>query len=55
MDYTQTLKMDLNFFKEEDKQFIPATFNHEPIMCRIIIKCRINEDGLLVFRYYDEY
>jgi hypothetical protein len=55
MDYTQTLKMSLGLFKEEDKEFIPATFNHQPVLCRIIIKCRIDEDGQLQLRYYDEF
>jgi len=55
MDYTQTLKMDLRMFKDEDRQFIPATFNHEPVLCRIIIKCTVNEDGQLQFRNYDEF
>jgi hypothetical protein len=55
MDYTQTLKMDINLFREEDRQFIPATFNHEPILCRIIIKCKVNEDGQLQFLYSDEF
>ncbi|MBS1533378.1 MAG: hypothetical protein JSU01_23970 [Bacteroidetes bacterium] len=54
MDYTQTLRMDVNLFKEEDREFIPATFNHEPILSRIIIKCRVDEDGQLQLRYYDE-
>jgi len=55
MDYTQTLKMSLAMFKEEDKEFIPATFNHQPVLCRIIILCRLDEDGQLQLRYADEY
>jgi hypothetical protein len=55
MDYTQTLRLDLNLLKEEDRKFIPATFNHRPILSRIIIKCSVTEDGELQFKYYDEF
>jgi hypothetical protein len=33
----------------EDKIFIPATVNGEPIGCRIMIKCQINNDGGINF------
>ncbi len=49
LDYDQTINLSLNFFKEEEKQFIPATFNHQPILSRIIIKCRVTDDGGLDF------
>lgn len=55
MDYTQTLRLDVNLLKEEDREFIPATFNHQPILSRIIIKCSVTEDGELQFKYYDEF
>jgi hypothetical protein len=55
MDYTQTLRLDLNLLKEEDREFIPATFNHEPILSRIIIRCSVDSDGNLLYRYYDEF
>ena len=48
-DYDQTINLSLNFFKEEEKQFIPATINHKPVLSRIIIKCRITDDGGLDF------
>jgi hypothetical protein len=48
-DYDQTINLSLNFFKEEEKQFIPATINHTPVLSRIIIKCRITDDGGLDF------
>lgn len=32
---------------EEDKIFVPATLNHEPILSRIFIKCSIAYDGRL--------
>jgi hypothetical protein len=51
-DYDQTTTLDINLFKEEDKKFIPATYNHEPILSRIIIKCRVtNSGGLDYFNY----
>jgi hypothetical protein len=55
MNYTQTLKLDLNLLKKEDREFIPATFNHQPILSRILIKCRLDDDGGLLFQYYDEF
>jgi hypothetical protein len=48
-DYDQTITMNVNLFKEEDKRFIPATYNHQPILSRIIIKCRVTDDGGLDF------
>jgi hypothetical protein len=38
--------VNTDLLKEEDKQFIPATLNGQPISCRIFIRCYIN--------YYDE-
>ena len=35
-----------DLLKEEDKQFIPATLNNQPVSCRIFIQCYVN--------YYDE-
>jgi hypothetical protein len=51
LQYDQTVTLSLNFFKEDEKQFIPATFNHQPILSRIIIKCRVTDDGGLDFYY----
>lgn len=50
-DYDQTINLSLNFFSEEQKQFIPATFNHKAILSRIIIKCRVTADGGLDYYY----
>lgn len=55
INYTQTLKLDLNLLKEEDREFIPATFNRVPIMSRIVIRCRLDDDGGLLFQHYDEF
>jgi hypothetical protein len=49
LEYDQTVRMDVNLFKEEDKKFIPATYNGEPVLSRIIIKCRVTESGSLDF------
>ena len=51
LDYDQTINLSLAFFNEEQKQFIPATFNHKAILSRIIIRCRITEDGGLDYYY----
>ncbi|MGZ3764244.1 MAG: hypothetical protein ACXVA2_06250, partial [Mucilaginibacter sp.] len=48
-DYDQTITLDVNLFKEQDKQFIPATYNGEPVLSRIIIRCRITDSGGLDF------
>ena len=48
-DYDRTTTMDLNLFKDEDKQFVPATINSEPVLSRIVIKCKLNSDGGLDF------
>ncbi|HTD40617.1 MAG TPA: hypothetical protein VK671_08355 [Mucilaginibacter sp.] len=49
LEYDQTITMNVNLFKEEDKQFIPATFNGEPVVSRILIRCHLNQDGALDF------
>ncbi len=49
IQYDQTVTMDVNLFKEEDKIFIPATYNGEAVMSRILIKCRIFNNGALIF------
>lgn len=36
---------------EENKIFIPATLNHEPVICRIFVKCSISDDGRLDIGY----
>lgn len=48
-DYNQTVHMSINLLKKEDRKFIPATFNGEPIQSRVVIKCRLDRDGGLVF------
>lgn len=47
--YYQNFNLDVNLFNEEDKSFLPATHNNEAVLCRIIIKCLVNDDGGLDF------
>jgi hypothetical protein len=51
LGYNQTVSMDMNLLKEEDRKFIPATYNGEPILSRIVIRCRVTDDGGLDFYY----
>jgi hypothetical protein len=54
MDFDQTIEMDVNLLKEEDREFIPATLNFKPIISRILVRCRITDDGGLDFLYSTE-
>jgi len=47
--YNPITTMDIHLFKEEDRKFIPATYNGEPVLSRILISCRITTDGGLDF------
>ena len=48
-NFSKTFNMNINALNEEDKVFIPATLNGEPIGCRLLIKCFIDNDGTLIF------
>jgi hypothetical protein len=48
-DYDKAFSMDVNLFNEADKTFIPATFNKEPILSTIYIRCVITNNGGLEF------
>jgi hypothetical protein len=48
-DFDQTINMNVKLFKEEDQQFIPATYNGEPVVSRIIIRCKVTQTGGLDF------
>ena len=52
IQYDQTIKMHINLFKEEDPQFIPATYNGQPVVSRILIRCTLNSSGSLEFMSY---
>ncbi len=47
--YKQVTVLSSDLFKEEDKQFIPATLNDEPILSRILIRCYVTRYGELNF------
>lgn len=47
--YEQTFSFDVNLFKEDDKLFIPATINHQPVISRILIRCSLQNDGGIDF------
>lgn len=48
-NYYQNFNLDVNLFSEEDKSFIPATLNGKRVICRIVIKCAVNDDAGLDF------
>ncbi|MDN5285881.1 MAG: hypothetical protein JWR38_2155 [Mucilaginibacter sp.] len=49
-NYEKSFNINIDTINEEDKLFIPATVNGDPIGCRIMIKCLINnDDGIDMF------
>jgi hypothetical protein len=48
-NFSKTFNMNVNVLPEEDKVFVPATVNGEPIGCRIVSRCFIDDDGTLIF------
>lgn len=52
IQYDQTISMQVNLFKEEDRQFIPATYNGQPVLSRITIRCKLKSNGELDFMNY---
>ncbi len=48
-DYDQTVSLDVRLFREEDRKFIPATYNGRPVVSTIMIRCRLTRDGGLDF------
>ncbi|MBV8389365.1 MAG: hypothetical protein JO080_06165 [Mucilaginibacter sp.] len=52
IQYNQTITMHINLFKEEDRQFVPATYNGQPVVSRILIRCILNSSGGLEFMGY---
>lgn len=46
--YHRVFNMSTNMPNEEDKMFIPATLNGEPIGCRIMIRCWIDNYGRII-------
>jgi hypothetical protein len=45
--YDNVTSFSPDIFSEEDKQFVPATFNGKPIMSRIFLACRVTDAGTL--------
>ncbi|HEK21643.1 MULTISPECIES: hypothetical protein [unclassified Mucilaginibacter] len=43
------ITMNLKLPNPDDLVFVPATFNGEPIACRVMIECIINKNGTLDF------
>ena len=45
-DYRQTnLNVNINLLNQEDKTFVPATINGQPVSSRILIPCRLDDNG----------
>jgi hypothetical protein len=43
--YERVTTFSPELIDEDDKLFIPATFNHKPILSRIFVRCRITDSG----------
>ncbi|QJD97031.1 hypothetical protein HH214_14720 [Mucilaginibacter robiniae] len=41
-DENQTFNMNINLLKDEDKMFLPATYNHVPVSATIFIRCHLS-------------
>lgn len=46
-DFERITSFSTELIDEDDKIFIPATINNEPVISRIFIKCRITSNGEL--------
>jgi hypothetical protein len=44
-NYDRKVGFNINYLSDEDKTFIPATINGEPIACRIFIRCYLTSGG----------
>ena len=47
--FSQTITLSTAIFSEEDKKFFPAKINGKPVICRILIRCRLKADGNIDF------
>lgn len=47
--YDQIFDLDVNLFSDEDRTFLPATKNGDPVISRIQIRCFVTADGGLDF------
>ena len=48
-EYDRTFNLDVNLLSEADRTFIPASYNNEYVLSRILIKCYVQRDGGLDF------
>ena len=46
-DFERTTTFSTELINDEDKIFIPATINRQPVLSRIFVKCRITDNGEL--------
>ena len=44
-NYDRKVGFNIDFLSDEDKTFIPATINGEPIACRIFVRCFLTSGG----------
>ncbi|WCT10894.1 hypothetical protein [Mucilaginibacter jinjuensis] len=44
-NYDRKVGFNIDYLSDEDKTFIPATINGEPIACRIFIRCFLTSGG----------
>lgn len=48
-NYNKAARMNTDILAEEDKMFIPATLNDEPVSATVFINCRITSSGKLEY------
>lgn len=48
-NYNNDLSVNIDLLSEEDKTFIPATLNNEPVSARIVIPCQLDRNFELMF------
>ena len=47
--YDHTINLDVKLFDKDDRYFVPATVNKQPVVSSIFIRCSVNPDGSLDF------
>ena len=47
--YDRRFNLDVKLLDEPDRVFLPATFNREPLMSRVLIQCSVTTTGGLEF------
>ena len=46
-DFERTTTFSTELFSDEDKLFVPATINGQPVLSRIFVKCKLTDTGEL--------